>query len=112
VTAFLEDLAVVSATDRDADPAFALHRGGKIEVALSVPPETRDDLSLAYTPGVARICTAIAEEPDLVYDYTWMSRTVVIIAGAGKRRRRIGRGLRNPKDCAEVTGGVDNPAIP
>src|SRR3954447_11924370 len=79
VTAFLEDLAVVSATDRDADPAFALHRGGKIEIALSVPLETRDDLSLAYTPGVARICTAIAEEPDLVYDYTWMSRTVAVV---------------------------------
>jgi len=79
VTTFLEDLVVVSTESRDADPAFALHRGGKIEVALTVPLETRDDLSLAYTPGVARICTAIAEEPDLVYDYTWMSRTVAVV---------------------------------
>jgi malate dehydrogenase (oxaloacetate-decarboxylating) len=79
MTAFMEDLNVVTETDRDADPAFALHRGGKIEVALSVPLETRDDLSLAYTPGVARVCTAIAEEPDLVYDYTWMSRTVAVV---------------------------------
>ncbi len=82
MTTFLEDLAVVSAAEnasRDTDPAFALHRGGKIEVALSVPLETRDDLSLAYTPGVARICTAIADEPDLVYDYTWMSRTVAVV---------------------------------
>jgi malate dehydrogenase (oxaloacetate-decarboxylating) len=83
VTAFLEDLTVVATTPdrtpRDDDPAFALHRGGKIEVSLSVPLETREDLSLAYTPGVARICTAIEREPDLVYDYTWMSRTVAIV---------------------------------
>ena len=85
VTTFLETatddrVTVVSTEPRDADPAFALHRGGKIEVALSVPLETRDDLSLAYTPGVARICTAIAEDPDLVYDYTWMSRTVAVVS--------------------------------
>ena len=83
MTSSLEDLSPVSASPsepaRDADPAFALHRGGKIEIALSVPLETRDDLSLAYTPGVARVCTAIAEEPDLVYDYTWMSRTVAVV---------------------------------
>jgi malate dehydrogenase (oxaloacetate-decarboxylating) len=79
VTAFLEDLSVVTSQDRDADPAFALHRGGKIEIALSVPLETRDDLSLAYTPGVARICTAIEENPELIYDYTWMSRTVAVV---------------------------------
>ena len=52
-------------TDRDADPAFALHRGGKIDVGLTVPLETREDLSLAYTPGVARICTAIQQQPEL-----------------------------------------------
>jgi malate dehydrogenase (oxaloacetate-decarboxylating) len=64
---------------RDADPAFALHRGGKVEVVSSVPLETREDLSLAYTPGVARVCTAIADEPDLAYDYTWKSRTVAVV---------------------------------
>ena len=74
-----EDLVVNPAPGRDADPAFALHRGGKIEVGLTVPLASRDDLSLAYTPGVARICTAIAEEPELVYDYTWMSRTVAVV---------------------------------
>ncbi|MGB8649248.1 MAG: NADP-dependent malic enzyme [Mycobacteriales bacterium] len=76
----MEDLtAVDSPTGRDADPAFALHRDGKIEIGLTVPLETRDDLSLAYTPGVARICTAIAEEPDLAYDYTWKARTVAVV---------------------------------
>jgi malate dehydrogenase (oxaloacetate-decarboxylating) len=80
VTAFLEDLTdVTTASDRDADPVFALHRGGKIEVGLSVPLETREDLSMAYTPGVARVCTAIEHEPSLVYDYTWKSRTVAVV---------------------------------
>ena len=80
MTAVVEDLtAVGSNEDRDADPAFALHRGGKIEVGLTVPLETREDLSLAYTPGVARICTAIEQQPDLAYDYTWKSRTVAIV---------------------------------
>ncbi len=64
---------------REDDPAFALHRGGKIEVVSRVPVDTREDLALAYTPGVARICTAIAEEPDLVYDYTWKSHTVAVV---------------------------------
>jgi malate dehydrogenase (oxaloacetate-decarboxylating) len=65
--------------DRDNDPAFRLHRGGKIEVVSSVPVETREDLSLAYTPGVARVCTAIANDLDLAYDYTWKSHTVAVV---------------------------------
>jgi malate dehydrogenase (oxaloacetate-decarboxylating) len=75
----LEDLATVETAERDNDPAFALHRGGKIDIGLTVPLETREDLSLAYTPGVARICTAIEQDPDLAYDYTWKSRTVAIV---------------------------------
>ena len=66
-------------TARDADPAFALHRGGKIGTVSTVPLHTREDLSLAYTPGVARVCTAIAEDPELAYDYTWKSRTVAVV---------------------------------
>ncbi|MGZ6791828.1 MAG: NAD(P)-dependent malic enzyme [Mycobacteriales bacterium] len=84
MTAFLEDQTVVDAPDtaaarRDADPVFALHRGGKIDVSLSVPLEGREDLSMAYTPGVARVCSAIAEEPALVHDYTWKSSTVAVV---------------------------------
>ncbi|MCW2777924.1 MAG: malic protein NAD-binding protein, partial [Frankiales bacterium] len=48
---------------RDADPVFALHRGGKVEVVSRVSVATREELSLAYTPGVAKVCTAIAEQP-------------------------------------------------
>ncbi|WP_211590627.1 NADP-dependent malic enzyme [Microbispora sp. H11081] len=64
----------------DLDPAFALHRGGKLEVRSTVPVRDADDLSLAYTPGVARVCTAIAENPDLVNDYTWVSNVVAVVS--------------------------------
>jgi malate dehydrogenase (oxaloacetate-decarboxylating) len=69
----------VSSASRDEDPAFLLHRSGKLEVRSTVPVQTREDLSLAYTPGVARVCTAIAEDRDLAYDYTWKSRTVAVV---------------------------------
>ncbi len=46
-----------------SDRTFLLHLGGKIEVRSKVPLRTRDDLSMAYTPGVARVCLAIAAEP-------------------------------------------------
>ncbi|WP_042365149.1 NAD(P)-dependent malic enzyme [Streptacidiphilus neutrinimicus] len=61
------------------DPAFALHRGGKMEIRATVPVRDADDLSLAYTPGVARVCTAIAEQPELVHDYTWKSKVVAVV---------------------------------
>ncbi|HEX2771086.1 MAG TPA: NADP-dependent malic enzyme [Micromonosporaceae bacterium] len=62
-----------------ADPVFALHRGGKMAVASTVPLASRDDLSLAYTPGVARVCEAIAADPSLAFDYTWVSHTVAVV---------------------------------
>ncbi|MEU0690880.1 NAD(P)-dependent malic enzyme [Streptomyces uncialis] len=61
------------------DPVFALHRGGKMAVQATVPVRDKDDLSLAYTPGVARVCSAIAEQPDLVHDYTWKSQVVAVV---------------------------------
>ena len=60
-------------------PVFALHRGGKIEVVSKVPVRDRADLSLAYTPGVAEVCLAIADQPDLVHDFTWKSSTVAVV---------------------------------
>ena len=77
--ASLEEAEEARNAVRDTDPAFLLHRGGKIEVTLSVPLETREDLSLAYTPGVARVCTAIAEQPLLADDYTWRANTVAVV---------------------------------
>src|SRR3954464_9733010 len=47
-----------------SDRTFLLHLGGKLEVASKVPLKTRDDLSMAYTPGVARVCLALAEHPE------------------------------------------------
>jgi len=65
--------------DVPEEAVFALHRGGKIEVISRVPVRDRDDLSLAYTPGVAKVCLAIAATADSVYDYTWKSHTVAVV---------------------------------
>ncbi|GGS92362.1 malate dehydrogenase [Planobispora rosea] len=70
----------ISLESLDLDPAFALHRGGKLEVRSTVPVRDAGDLSLAYTPGVAKVCTAIAEEPGLVNDYTWVSNVVAVVS--------------------------------
>ncbi len=67
------------AAPRAGSPVFALHAGGKMEIAATVPLVDRDDLSLAYTPGVAQVCEAIAAEPDLVNDYTWVANTVAVV---------------------------------
>lgn len=45
----------------------------------TIPVRDNDDLSLAYTPGVARVCTAIADRPELAYDYTWTSKVVAVV---------------------------------
>ncbi len=68
-----------SAGPRAGSPVFALHAGGKMEIASTVALDSREDLSLAYTPGVAQVCEAIAAEPDLVNDYTWVSNTVAVV---------------------------------
>jgi malate dehydrogenase (oxaloacetate-decarboxylating) len=62
-----------------ADPVFDLHKHGKMAVAATVPLASRDDLSLAYTPGVARVCEAIADDPSLAADYTWTGNTVAVV---------------------------------
>src|SRR6266581_1678618 len=61
------------------DPVFAMHRGGKISVRPSVDVTDRYGLAMAYTPGVARVCSAIAEAPDLAAEYTWVSNTVAVV---------------------------------
>ncbi|CAA9230254.1 MAG: NADP-dependent malic enzyme [uncultured Corynebacteriales bacterium] len=62
-----------------SDPVFALHEGGKLAVASTSPLRDAADLSLAYTPGVARVCTAIAADPALVARFTWTSRLVAVV---------------------------------
>ncbi|MEV5495286.1 NADP-dependent malic enzyme [Nonomuraea fuscirosea] len=72
--------ASASVDSLDQDPAFALHRGGKIEIRSTVQVRDADDLSLAYTPGVARVCSAIADNPALADDYTWASRVIAVVS--------------------------------
>jgi malate dehydrogenase (oxaloacetate-decarboxylating) len=62
-----------------ADPVFELHKQGKMAISCTVPLSSRDDLSLAYTPGVARVCEAIAADPQLAADYTWTANTVAVV---------------------------------
>jgi len=61
------------------DPVFALHVGGKLETLPTIPLRDRDDLSMAYTPGVARVCSAIAADPELVHELTWKSNVVAVV---------------------------------
>ena len=69
----------MSASVDPMDPVFVLHRGGKLAVHSVVPLASREDLSLAYTPGVARVCEAIAADESLVYSYTWVGHTVAVV---------------------------------
>jgi len=71
----VEGVDLLSVSDR----VFDRHIGGKIEVMPKFAVLTRDDLSMAYTPGVGRVCTAIAENPELVWDYTIKKNSVAVL---------------------------------
>jgi malate dehydrogenase (oxaloacetate-decarboxylating) len=71
----LEGIEVEHVSDR----TFLLHLGGKIEVVSKIPLKTRDDLSMAYTPGVARVCTAIAEDRAKVWNLTVKQNSVAVV---------------------------------
>jgi malate dehydrogenase (oxaloacetate-decarboxylating) len=62
-----------------SDRTFLMHLGGKLTVESKVPIRTRDDLSLIYTPGVARVCTAIAENPEDARRLTIKRNTVAVV---------------------------------
>jgi malate dehydrogenase (oxaloacetate-decarboxylating) len=72
----LDGARVVDTTDR----TFLLHVGGKIEQHNKSPLRTRDDLSMAYTPGVARVCMAIHEDRDKAFQYTIKRNTVAVVS--------------------------------
>jgi malate dehydrogenase (oxaloacetate-decarboxylating) len=63
-----------------SDRTFLLHLGGKLEVVPKTPLKTRDDLSMAYTPGVARVCEAIAADPDTAWNLTIKRNTVAVVS--------------------------------
>lgn len=71
----LPDIKVIDVYDR----TFNLHRGGKISVESKISLKRQSDLAMAYTPGVGRICTAIANDPQQVYNLTIKNNTVAIV---------------------------------
>ncbi len=62
------------------DPVFDLHVGGKMETVSTAPLAGPDDLSLAYTPGVALVCEAIAADPSMTQHYTWVPNVVAVVS--------------------------------
>jgi malate dehydrogenase (oxaloacetate-decarboxylating) len=72
----LDGIEVINVSDR----TFLMHLGGKIEIALKSPLKTRDDLSMAYTPGVARVSSAIAADPAKVWNLTIKQNTVAVVS--------------------------------
>jgi malate dehydrogenase (oxaloacetate-decarboxylating) len=72
----LPETRVVNISDR----TFLMHLGGKIEVKSKMPVRTRDDLSMAYTPGVARVSQAIAEDPERAFNLTIKRNTVAVVS--------------------------------
>jgi malate dehydrogenase (oxaloacetate-decarboxylating) len=80
-----EIVAAASAVDgveveQVSDRTLLMHLGGKLEVVGKVPLKTRDDLSMAYTPGVARVCEAIATNSDAAWTLTVKSNTVAVVS--------------------------------
>jgi malate dehydrogenase (oxaloacetate-decarboxylating) len=71
----VKEVKVYNVTDR----TFMIHQGGKIEVRNKVPLKTREDLSMAYTPGVARVCMTIHDDRERAYDFTIKKNTVAIV---------------------------------
>ncbi|HEY3238647.1 MAG TPA: NAD-dependent malic enzyme [Acidimicrobiia bacterium] len=68
-------------TVRDvADRTFVLHRGGKLEIMSRIPLRSRDDLSMAYTPGVGRVSAAIAAQPERVWELTGKGNAVAVLS--------------------------------
>src|SRR3546814_13948215 len=61
------------------DPVFDLHVGGKMGIRSAVELAGAEELSLAYTPGVARVCEAIAEHTALTQHYPWVPNTVDVV---------------------------------
>jgi malate dehydrogenase (oxaloacetate-decarboxylating) len=72
----LDGAEVIDTTDR----TFLLHLGGKIEQHNKHPLKSRDDLSMVYTPGVARVCLAISDDADKAFQYTIKRNTVAVVS--------------------------------
>jgi malate dehydrogenase (oxaloacetate-decarboxylating) len=87
---------------KTSDRTFLLHLGGKIEVKSKVPVKTRDDLSMAYTPGVARVCRAIHEDPEAAFNLTIRRNTVAVVSDGSAV---LGLGNIGPRAALPVMEG-------
>ena len=85
-----------------ADRTFDLHRGGKISVHSKITLGTQGDLAMAYTPGVGRVCRAIAEDPEKVYALTIKGNTVAIVTDGSAV---LGLGNLGPEAAMPVMEG-------
>lgn len=72
----IDGVEVINVSDR----TFLIHLGGKIEVVSKIPLKTRSDLSMAYTPGVARVCEAIQKDPEKRFVLTIKKNTVAVVS--------------------------------
>ncbi len=88
--------------EESRDDVFAMHVGGKLSIEPKMYLKTRDHLSQAYTPGVARICTHIAEYPDSTFEYTMRGNTVAVVTDGSAV---LGLGNIGPKAGLPVMEG-------
>lgn len=72
----IDGVEVINASDK----TFLIHLGGKIEVTSKIPLKTRADLSMAYTPGVGRVCEAIHKDPEKAFNLTIKKNTVAVVS--------------------------------
>ena len=85
-----------------SDRVFLLHLGGKIRIQNKVPVNTRDALSMAYTPGVARVCLAIAEDKDRARTLTIKQNSVAVVSDGS---RVLGLGNIGPEAAMPLMEG-------
>ena len=94
----IEDVEFINFSDR----TFLAHLKGKIEINNRLPLSTRDDLSIAYTPGVARVCTEIHKNPENAYKLTIKGNTVAVVTDG---TAVLGLGDIGPKAAMPVMEG-------